>query len=178
MAALEHRAATLDLSEGCARCGVAVGEPPPATAGISGGSVPQFYLFPSGNAFHGTCLASEVLQLVPPTQQQRINTLLTRLSQVQHNYTACSASAVGKVELDMQLAMWSSPVMILSVAAYLEAWVIHIFVCLPMLGPAVHTNECAVLYLHYVMLQDAFPLLQVSSPDIHCNMLTHTMIRQ
>jgi len=82
MAALEHRAATLDLSEGCARCGVAVGEPPPATAGISGGAVPPFYLFPSGNAFHGTCLASEVMQLAPPPQQQRIHTLLTRLSQV------------------------------------------------------------------------------------------------
>ncbi|DBA75172.1 hypothetical protein WJX77_011350 [Trebouxia sp. C0004] len=82
MAALEHRAATLDLSEGCARCGVAVGEPPPATAGISGGAVPPFYLFPSGNAFHGTCLASEVMQVAPPPQQQRIHTLLTRLSQV------------------------------------------------------------------------------------------------
>ena len=82
MAALDHRAATLDLSEGCARCGVAVGEPPPATAGISGGAVPPFYLFPSGNAFHCTCLASEVMQLVPPAQQQRIHTLLTRLSQV------------------------------------------------------------------------------------------------
>ena len=82
MAALEHRAATLDLSEGCARCGVAVGEPPPATAGISGGAVPPFYLFPSGNAFHGTCLASEVMQLAPSPQQQRIHTLLTRLSQV------------------------------------------------------------------------------------------------
>ena len=82
MAALEHRAATLDLSEGCARCRVAVGEPPPATAGISGGAVPPFYLFPSGNAFHGTCLASEVMQLAPPRQQQRIHTLLTRLSQV------------------------------------------------------------------------------------------------
>ena len=82
MAALEHRAATLDLAEGCAKCGVAVGEPPPATAGISGGSVPQFYLFPSGNAFHGVCLASEVMQLVPAAQQQRIHTLLIRLSQV------------------------------------------------------------------------------------------------
>ncbi|KAL3143378.1 hypothetical protein ABBQ38_002206 [Trebouxia sp. C0009 RCD-2024] len=82
MAALEHRAATLDLSEECARCGVAVGEPPHATAGISGGCVPQFYLFPSGNAFHGTCLASEVMQLVPPPQQQRIHNLLLRLSQV------------------------------------------------------------------------------------------------
>ena len=82
MAALEHRAATLDLAEGCARCGAPVGELPAATAGISGGSVPQFYLFPSGNAFHGTCLASEVMQLVPAAQQQRIRALLTRLSQV------------------------------------------------------------------------------------------------
>lgn len=82
MAALDHRAATLDLSEGCARCGVAVGEAPLATAGTSGGAVPPFYLFPSGNAFHCTCLASEVMQLVPPAQQQRIHTLLTRLSQV------------------------------------------------------------------------------------------------
>lgn len=94
MAALEHRAATLDLSEGCARCGVAVGEPPPATAGISGGCVPPFYLFPSGNAFHGTCLAHEVMQLVPPPQQQRIHTLLTTLSQVlnspiNHSHCIC-----------------------------------------------------------------------------------------
>ena len=96
MAALEHRAATLDLSEGCARCGVAVGEPPPATAGISGGAVPPFYLFPSGNAFHGTCLASEVMQLAPPPQQQRIHTLLTRLSQVTTlNLVAVSPALAG-----------------------------------------------------------------------------------
>ena len=94
MAALEHRAATLDLSEGCARCGVAVGEAPPAIAGISGGSVPQFYLFPSGNAFHGTCLANEVMQLVPPPQQQRIHTLLTRLSQVLHLAVAPTTAAL------------------------------------------------------------------------------------
>ena len=106
MAALEHRAATLDLSEGCAQCGVAVGEPPPATAGISGGSVPQFYLFPSGNAFHGTCLASEVLQLVPPPQQQRIHSLLTHLAQVQYSCTVLAlAIAEGNVWHDVQLAL-------------------------------------------------------------------------
>ena len=83
MAALEHRAATLDLSEPCARCSIAVGEPPPATAGPSSGAVPPFYLFPSGNAFHGVCLATEVGKLVPAAQQLRIQALLSRLSQVQ-----------------------------------------------------------------------------------------------
>ena len=90
MAALEHRAATLDMSEPCARCGVAVGEPPPATAGPSGGAVPPFYLFPSGNAFHGACLAAEVSKLVPAPQQQRIQALLSRLSQVMHKYSAAT----------------------------------------------------------------------------------------
>lgn len=82
MAALEHRAATLDLSEPCARCGIAVGEPPPTTAGPSGGAVPPFFLFPSGNAFHGSCLAAETSKLAPAPRQKRIAALLSRLSQV------------------------------------------------------------------------------------------------
>ena len=101
MAALEHRAATLDMSEPCARCGVAVGEPPPATAGPSGGAVPPFYLFPSGNAFHGTCLAAEVSKLVPAPQQQRIQALLSRLSQVKYTIQkmqqCCHGTPVGCV---------------------------------------------------------------------------------
>ncbi|KAK9814445.1 hypothetical protein WJX72_006013 [[Myrmecia] bisecta] len=82
MAALEQRTATLDLSEPCARCQRAVGDAPPASAGPSGGAVPRFYLFPSGNAFHGVCAGAEVMDLVAPSQRARIQTLLTRLSQV------------------------------------------------------------------------------------------------
>ena len=89
MAALEQRTATLDLSEPCARCGWAVGDGPPASAGPSGGAVPPYFLFPSGNAFHGVCLAVEVMDLVAPQQRSRIKALLSRLSKVRRMASPC-----------------------------------------------------------------------------------------
>ncbi|KAK9832068.1 hypothetical protein WJX81_003754 [Elliptochloris bilobata] len=82
MVALEQRTATLDMSEPCARCGAPVGAPPPPAAGPSGGAVPQLYLFPTGNAFHGACLAAEVIDMSPPDMSARIAGIMKRLSQV------------------------------------------------------------------------------------------------
>lgn len=108
MAALEHSAATLDMSEPCARCSTAVGEPPPATAGPSGGAVPPFFLFPSGNAFHGTCLAAEVSKLQPAPQQQRIQALLLRLSQVTVQSYTSSMLLCCRSLLNFVLTLFSS----------------------------------------------------------------------
>ena len=82
MAALEHRAATVDLSSACARCQRPLAGRPPASVGPAGGCVPPLYLFPTGNAFHGACAAAEVAALVAPAQAARIRSLLSRLSQV------------------------------------------------------------------------------------------------
>jgi hypothetical protein len=82
MAALDGQAGTLDLAEPCARCGRALGTLPGARAGPSGGSVPQFYLFPTGNAFHGACLAAEVMASAAPEQRAAILATLKQLSQV------------------------------------------------------------------------------------------------
>ena len=82
MAALDGQAGTLDLTEQCARCGRALGSLPGASAESSDGSVPQFYLFPTGNAFHGVCLAAEIMASATPEQCSSIKTTLKRLSQV------------------------------------------------------------------------------------------------
>jgi hypothetical protein len=82
MAALEGQAGTLSLAEPCARCGRAIGVAPAASASPSGGMMPQYYLFPTGNAFHGSCLAAEVMDLAPAQQRASIHSLCTRLSQV------------------------------------------------------------------------------------------------
>ncbi len=82
MTALEGQSGTLDIAELCARCGRAIGAQPVASTCPHGGAVPQFYLFPTGNAFHGACLASEVMELALPQQASRIQSLILRLSQV------------------------------------------------------------------------------------------------
>lgn len=82
MAALEGQSGTLDLAEPCARCGRAIGGQPMASTCPHGGAVPQFYLFPTGNAFHGACLASEVMDLASPQQASKIQSIILRLSQV------------------------------------------------------------------------------------------------
>ena len=82
MAALEGQAGTLDLSEPCARCGRALGTVPRADAEQTGGAVPRFYLFPTGNAFHGACLAAEVMASATPQQRSQTQSILRRLAQV------------------------------------------------------------------------------------------------
>ncbi len=80
MALLDMRQATLDVTEPCARCGRPVGGPPLAAGGAAAGALPRFYLFPTGNAFHGVCLAAEVGDLAAPAQAARISSLTQRLA--------------------------------------------------------------------------------------------------
>lgn len=74
MAKLEQRAGTLSEAEPCASCGRPVGEA--AAEAEASNKLPPYFLFPSGNAFHGSCLAREVLELAPQTQRQRLHRLL------------------------------------------------------------------------------------------------------
>eukprot|EP00884_Botryococcus_braunii_P001644 jgi/Botrbrau1/11480/Bobra.0360s0007.1 len=88
MALLERRQATLDASEPCAKCGRAVGAPPAKPSAMPGGvEMARFYLFPTGNAFHGVCLLEEVRETAPAPQAARINSLLLQLSQGAHEGT-------------------------------------------------------------------------------------------
>lgn len=80
MAALDQRGATLDLSELCAVCREPLSTRPPASAGPSGGAMPPFYLFPSGNAFHGACLSHCVAATAVPAQKTRIEYLQNTLA--------------------------------------------------------------------------------------------------
>lgn len=80
LAGLETRVGVLGVDARCARCDRPLGAPPPVSAGPSGGAVPKLYLFPTGNAFHGACLAAEVSAVAPRIQRQRIATALTALA--------------------------------------------------------------------------------------------------
>lgn len=80
MAALDERGATLDLSELCAACREELSAPSPASAGPSGGALPPYYLFPSGNAFHGACLCQQGAALAVPQQRSRIEYLQQTLA--------------------------------------------------------------------------------------------------
>lgn len=91
MAALEGQAGTLNLSEPCARCGSAIGAAAGASAAPAGGAMPRYYLFPTGNAFHGSCLAAEVIELAGPQQRSHILSLCNRLSQVPSQSTLCKS---------------------------------------------------------------------------------------
>lgn len=78
---LEHRGAILDLTQTCAFCSRPLYQPPPSSAGPSGGKLPLMYLFPSGNAFHCSCLCTELGALAPFQQRQRMHHLVQDLSQ-------------------------------------------------------------------------------------------------
>ena len=75
MATLEQRTATLSEAEPCASCCRPLGGGPPEDTPDSG-ILPPYLLFPTGNAFHGMCLAREVLALATPSQKQRLQDLL------------------------------------------------------------------------------------------------------
>lgn len=95
MEALDQRGATLSLEEPCSRCHARLCDPPPADAGPSGGSLPPFYLFPTGNAFHGACLCAEASTLATAAQKSRIRYLQEALAAVRHALPA-AAIAVSK----------------------------------------------------------------------------------
>lgn len=78
----ERLTATLDLETPCARCGRELHRQPPAAAGPSGGALPRLFVFPTGNAFHGSCLCAEVAELAPAVQRQRVLSLAKRLASV------------------------------------------------------------------------------------------------
>jgi len=104
---VEGRAGAIDLEAPCARCNRPLHQQPPATAGPSGGSLPRLFLFPTGNAFHGSCLCAETADLAPPPQQERIRALARRLAEVAEGESFASAvgdePAVSVVDLRRQL---------------------------------------------------------------------------
>ena len=104
---LEGRGGAVDLEAPCARCSRPLHQQPPATAGPSGGSLPRLFLFPTGNAFHGSCLCAEAADLAPPPQRARILRLAARLASVPEGGATAPASdgepAAPVVDLRRQL---------------------------------------------------------------------------
>ncbi|EFN52341.1 hypothetical protein CHLNCDRAFT_139162 [Chlorella variabilis] len=89
---LEHRAAALDAAAPCARCARPLSAPAPASAGPSGGALPRLYLFPTGNAFHASCLCAEAAELAPAVQRRRVARLVERLAGLPEGAAAAPAT--------------------------------------------------------------------------------------
>ncbi|KAL4539605.1 hypothetical protein Ndes2437B_g02032 [Nannochloris sp. 'desiccata'] len=105
---VEGRAAAVDLEGPCAACGRPLHLQPPASAGPTGGHLPRVFVFPTGNAFHGSCLCAEAAALAPPPQRLRIEKLAKRLAAVPEGATTAPAigpndAAVPVAELRRQL---------------------------------------------------------------------------
>lgn len=93
----------MDSSEPCARCGRPLHAPPPSSAGPAGGAMPKLFLFPTGNAFHGSCLCAEVAELAPAAQRRRIQQLAERLAGVPEGAAQVPATADAPVASVEQL---------------------------------------------------------------------------
>jgi hypothetical protein len=105
---VEGRAAAVDLEGPCAACRRPLHLHPPASAGPTGGHIPRVFVFPTGNAFHGSCLCAEAAALAPPPQRLRIEKLAKRLATVPEGATTAPAlgpndPAVAVAELRRQL---------------------------------------------------------------------------
>jgi hypothetical protein len=60
---LQSRTAVVSSRQVCVACNRCILDPPPNPLKLpSGGAVPPFYLFPTGQAFHVLCAAAEVVQ--------------------------------------------------------------------------------------------------------------------
>ncbi|KAL4446265.1 hypothetical protein ABPG77_003072 [Micractinium sp. CCAP 211/92] len=66
----------MDGSESCSLRPFAA-LPPPSSAGPACCAVPEVFLFPAGNAFHGSCLCAEAAELAPAAKR-RIKQLAER----------------------------------------------------------------------------------------------------
>lgn len=81
---LSNRTAVISSSELCVACGRAILDPPPNPLHLpSGGAIPPFYLFPTGQAFHVLCAASEVVQYGGEVRAGRLRKLLQRLAKAE-----------------------------------------------------------------------------------------------
>jgi hypothetical protein len=53
----------------------------------AGGAIQPFFVFPTGNAYHGVCCAAEVMELANLQQQSRIRNILTALSKASKSHS-------------------------------------------------------------------------------------------
>jgi hypothetical protein len=81
---LSNRTAVISSSELCVSCGRAILDPPPNPLRLpSGGAIPPFYLFPTGQAFHVLCAAAVVVQYGGEVRAGRVRKLLQRLAKAE-----------------------------------------------------------------------------------------------
>lgn len=100
---LEGRVAAVDTSAAhCARCDRIVAQPPPTAAGPSGGCLPKYYVFPTGNVFHGSCLCVEVAGLVPRIQARRIQDLQQELVKMVEGSSDNDEKAVAELRIQLE----------------------------------------------------------------------------
>jgi hypothetical protein len=108
---LSNRTAVISSTELCAACGRSILDPPTNPTRLpSGGAVPPFYLFPTGQAFHVLCAAAEVVQYGGEVRAGRVQKLLQRLSKAQpgagkaHGANGAAAGGGGAGEVVGSLA--------------------------------------------------------------------------
>ena len=100
---LEGRSAAVDLEEPCASCSRPLHQQPPAASGPSGGAMPRLFVFPTGNAFHGSCLCAEAAALAPPPQRDQIMKLARQLAAAGEVDTLSGGASASVMELRRQL---------------------------------------------------------------------------
>lgn len=66
----------------CISCARLINERPPISAGPSGGMLPRYYAFPTGNMYHGACLCCESSKLATPDQKDAIESLSKSLARI------------------------------------------------------------------------------------------------
>lgn len=67
----------------CCSCSRLINERPPSSAGPSGGMMPTYYVFPTGNMYHGACLCSETIKVATAAQKKVIRNLANSLVAIQ-----------------------------------------------------------------------------------------------
>lgn len=78
---LQTRSAVISTREICVACNRSILDPPPNPLKLpTGGSIPPFYLFPTGQAFHVLCTAAEVIRFGGEVRADRVRRLLQKLS--------------------------------------------------------------------------------------------------
>ncbi|GAX74136.1 hypothetical protein CEUSTIGMA_g1585.t1 [Chlamydomonas eustigma] len=88
---LSTRIAALSSEQACVRCGRPLSVVPKPCGLPSGGAIQPFFVFPTGNAYHGVCCAAEVMELANVQQQSKIQSILVALSKAPKSHQELSS---------------------------------------------------------------------------------------
>lgn len=92
---LQTRTAVISTREVCVACNRSILDPPPNSLKLpTGGAIPPFYLFPTGQAFHVLCAAAEVVRYGGEVRADRVKKLLQKLSRLEPGEAGSRGSGV------------------------------------------------------------------------------------